>query len=74
MKKLLRLLAVLLFLFTASQSEVYAQKKSRAMTKADAAFNLEEYTTAIELYRKAYEKSQSLSPTKDSHLQRQSPT
>ena len=57
MKKLLRLLAVLLFLFTASQSEVYAQKKSRAMTKADAAFNLEEYTTAIELYRKAYEKT-----------------
>ena len=57
MKKLLRLLAVLLFLFTASQSEVYAQKKSRAMTKADAAFSLEQYTTAIELYRKAYEKT-----------------
>ena len=57
MKKLLRLLAVLLFLFTASQSEVYAQKKSRAMTKADAEFSLEEYTTAIELYRKAYEKT-----------------
>ena len=57
MKKLLRLLAVLLFLFTASQSEVYAQKKSRAMKKADAEFSLEQYATAIKLYKKAYEKT-----------------
>ena len=57
MKKLLRLLAVLLFLFIVSQPEVYAQKKSRVMQKADAAFNLEEYSKAVELYKKAYKKT-----------------
>jgi peptidoglycan-associated lipoprotein len=57
MKKLLRLLAIFIFFFAASQSEVYAQKKSRAMRKADASFNLEEYSKAAELYKKAYKKT-----------------
>ena len=57
MKKLLRLLAIFIFLFTSSQSEVYAQKKSRVMQKADVAFNLEEYSKAAELYKKAYQKT-----------------
>jgi len=57
MKKILRLLAVLIFLLTASQSDVYAQKKSRKMRKADMAFSLEEYSKAAELYKKAYKKT-----------------
>ncbi len=57
MKKLLRLLAVFIFLFAASQAEVYSQEKSRKMKKADAAFNVDEYSKAVELYKKAYKKT-----------------
>ncbi|MEC9209114.1 MAG: OmpA family protein [Bacteroidota bacterium] len=54
MKKSLRLLVIFIFLFSASHFEVSAQKKSRKMQKADAAFNLEKYAKAAELYKKAY--------------------
>ena len=57
MKKLLRLLAVVVFLFSSSQSEVYAQKKSRQMKKADQAFNAEQYSKAVDLFKKAYKKT-----------------
>mgnify|MGYP001343700989 CR=1 FL=1 len=57
MKKLLRLLVVFVFFFSALHTEVYAQKKSRAMKKADYAFALEEYSKAAELYKKAYKKT-----------------
>ena len=57
MKKFLRLLAIFVFLFSLAQTEVYAQKKSRKMIKADNAFNLEQYVKAAELYKKAYQKT-----------------
>tara|TARA_B100001758_G_scaffold143421_1_gene123516 strand:+ start:9019 stop:11022 length:2004 start_codon:yes stop_codon:yes gene_type:complete len=57
MKKILRLLAIFIFLFAISSSDVYAQKKSRKMKKADFAFSLEEYSKAAELYKKAYKKT-----------------
>ena len=57
MKKILRLLAVFVFLFAVTSSDVYAQKKSRKMKKADFAFSLEEYSKAAELYKKAYKKT-----------------
>jgi peptidoglycan-associated lipoprotein len=57
MKKLLRLLAIILFLFTTSQTVVYGQKQSRQMKKADKALSLEKYCDAVELYKKAYEKT-----------------
>ena len=57
MKKFLRLLAIFVFLFSLAQTEVYAQKKSRKMIKADNAFNLEQYVKAAELYKKAYKKT-----------------
>ena len=56
MKRILRLLTIFLFLFSLAQTEVYAQKKSRKMIKADNAFNLEQYVKAAELYKKAYQK------------------
>ena len=54
MKRILRLLAVFVFLLSLVQTEVYAQKKSRKMIKADKAFNLEQYVKAADLYKKAY--------------------
>ncbi len=57
MKRVLRLLAIFVFLFSVSQTEVYAQKKNRKMIKADNAFNLEQYVKAAELYKKAYKKT-----------------
>mgnify|MGYP001285516842 CR=1 FL=1 len=57
MKKLLRLLIIFVLLFSTAQASLYAQKKSRVMRKADTAFNLEEYSRASELYKKAYKKS-----------------
>ena len=57
MKKLFRFIAILIFLFFAAESDLYAQKKSRKMKKADAAFNLDEYAKAVELYKKAYKKT-----------------
>ena len=56
MNKLLRLLVVCIFLFT-TQTEAYAQKKSRSLRKADEAFSLEKYSDAVELYKKAYKKT-----------------
>ena len=57
MKIFLRLLAIFVLLFSLAQTEVYAQKKSRKMIKADKAFNLEQYVKAAELYKKAYQKT-----------------
>ena len=57
MKRILRLFAILIFLFPLANTEVYAQKKSRKMLKADKAFNLEQYVKAAELYKKAYQKT-----------------
>ena len=57
MKKIFRLIAVVIFLFMTSQSEVYAQKKSRQMKKAEQAFTLEKYSDAIKFYKKAYKKT-----------------
>ena len=57
MKRILRLLAIFIFLFSLAQAEVYAQKKSRKMIKADKAFDLEQYVKAAELYKKAYQKT-----------------
>jgi len=57
MKRILRLLAIFVFLLTLAQTDVYAQKKSRKMIKADKAFNLEQYVKAAELYKKAYKKT-----------------
>jgi len=57
MKRILRLLAVFVFLLSLVQTEVYAQKKSRKMIKADKAFDLEQYVKAAELYKKAYQKT-----------------
>lgn len=50
-------MVVFVFFFSALHTEVYAQKKSRAMKKADYAFTLEEYSKAAELYKKAYKKT-----------------
>ena len=61
MKKILRLLSIVFFLFTASQAEVYAQKKSRKMKKADQAFDAEKYSKAIDLFKQAYKKEKSKS-------------
>jgi peptidoglycan-associated lipoprotein len=57
MKRILRLLTIFIFLFSLAETEVYAQKKSRKMKKADYAFSLEEYSKAVELYKKAYKKT-----------------
>ena len=57
MKKLLRLFSLFLFLFITSQSDMYAQKKSRHMKKADQALTLERYSDAIKFYKKAYKKT-----------------
>ena len=57
MKRALRLLATFLFLFSLAQTEVYAQKKSRKMIKADNTFYLEQYVKAAELYKKVYKKT-----------------
>jgi peptidoglycan-associated lipoprotein len=57
MKRVLRLLSIFLFLFSLAQTEVYAQKKSRKMIKADNTFYLEQYVKAAELYKKVYKKT-----------------
>jgi peptidoglycan-associated lipoprotein len=57
MKRVLRLLTIFIFLFSLAQTEVYAQKKSRKMIKADNAFDLEQYVKAAELYKKVYKKT-----------------
>ena len=59
MKQILRFLSVVFFLFTISQTDVYAQKKGRQMKKADQAFDSEKYSKAIDLYKKAYKKTKS---------------
>jgi len=57
MKRILRLLAIFIFLFSLVGNDLYAQKKSRKMIKADKAFSLEQYVKAAELYKKAYQKT-----------------
>jgi len=57
MKRILRFLAIFIFLLSLVNTEAYAQKKSRKMLKADKAFNLEQYVKAAELYKKAYKKT-----------------
>lgn len=57
MKKSFRLLLIFVFSFATSQYEVCAQEKSRRMKKADAAFSVERYMDAVELYKKAYKKT-----------------
>ena len=57
MKRILRLFAIFVFLFSLANTDLYAQKKSRKMIKADKAFNLEQYVKAAELYKKAYQKT-----------------
>ncbi len=59
MKKFLRLLLIFVLLLATAKTDLYAQKKSRTMRKADTAFNLEEYSKAAELYKKAYKKAKS---------------
>lgn len=61
MKNKINLLIASLLLVVFSFSEVYSQK-NRKMKKADQAFELELYSEAIELYKKAYKK------TKDKNL------
>tara|TARA_B100000927_G_scaffold121064_2_gene97624 strand:- start:1151 stop:3220 length:2070 start_codon:yes stop_codon:yes gene_type:complete len=61
MKDKIYLLIASLFLVVFSFSDVYSQK-NRKMKKADQAFELELYSEAIELYKKAYKK------TKDKNL------
>ena len=57
MKRILRLLAIFIFLFSLVGNDLYAQKKSRKMIKADKAFSLEQYVKAAELYKQAYQKT-----------------
>jgi len=57
MKRILRLFAIFIFLFSLASTDIHAQKKSRKMIKADNAFNLEQYVKAAELYKKAYQKT-----------------
>ena len=59
MKRLLRLNTIFILLLSISSLDVYAQKKSRKMLKADNAFNLEEYAKAAEIYKDAYKKTKS---------------
>ena len=56
MKKFLRFLLIFFLFFAIAKTDVYGQKKSRTLRKADTAFNLEEYSKAAELYKKAYKK------------------
>ena len=57
MKRILRLVAIFIFLISLVGNDLYAQKKSRKMIKADKAFSLEQYVKAAELYKKAYQKT-----------------
>ncbi len=56
MNKLLRLFLLCIFLCFL-HVEVYAQKQSRSLRKANEAFTLEKYSDAVELYKKAYKKT-----------------
>ena len=50
------ILVILSSFFLFFHADLYAQKKSRKVIKADNAFELEEYAKAAELYQKAYSK------------------
>ena len=50
-------LFILLIVFSTSTSYIFSQSKSKRLSKADKAFDLEEYYKAAELYKKAYEKA-----------------
>ncbi len=56
MKRFLSLLFLTLFILSSINNDIYAQKKSRKLKKADRAFELEQYDKAAELYKKAYKR------------------
>ena len=45
------------FILIASFGNIYSQKKSKKMLKADLAFEAEQYNKAAELYKKVYKKT-----------------
>jgi len=57
MRNLFSFIAVFFLLTVVISNDIYAQKKSRRIIKADNAFALEEYSKAAELYKKAYTKT-----------------
>ena len=61
MKNLLRFFAIFIFLFSSIPSDTYAQSQSRKMRKAEEAFALENYSEAVDLYKKAYKKTKNRS-------------
>tara|TARA_B100001540_G_scaffold192171_1_gene169384 strand:+ start:3776 stop:5896 length:2121 start_codon:yes stop_codon:yes gene_type:complete len=56
MRRFLRLSSISLILFFFVGNDIYGQKRSRKLIKADEAFVLEKYDEAVELYKKVYEK------------------
>ena len=56
MKRFLSLLFLTLFILSSINNDIYAQKKSRKLKKADQAFESEQYDKAAELYKKAYKR------------------
>ena len=58
MKRILRLFTLIMCLTFFVNDDIYSQKKSRKLIKADEAFNIEEYYKAAELYKKAYQKTE----------------
>ena len=56
MKFFFKTSAILLCFLLIISNDVYAQKKSRKMVKADQAFSAEQYNKAAELYKKVYQK------------------
>ena len=59
MKFFFKTSAILLCFSLIISNDVYAQKKSRKMVKADQAFSAEQYNKAAELYKKVYQKAKS---------------
>ena len=59
MKFFFKTSAILLCFLLIISNDVYAQKKSRKMVKADQAFSAEQYNKAAELYKKVYQKAKS---------------
>ena len=56
MKRFLSLLVLIIFILSSINNDIYAQKKSRKLKKADQAFESEQYDKAAELYKKAYKR------------------
>ena len=47
---------LIIFILSSINNDIYAQKKSRKLKKADQAFESEQYDKAAELYKKAYKR------------------